>query len=249
MPDSDYASIARYYDSVRPAPDDVWINNIVTLGGIRPDSDVLDVGCGTGRFTLKTARLSAARLYALDSSEQMLKNAVQKDRQRIVHWLIGNAHRLPFRSQSLDCVFMTMVIHHIGPHEKLLREIRRSLRPSGRCLLVTTSHAAIRAHVLRLFPGVVGIDVKRFPAIASLRTAMRGAGFTKVRSHTVRHEQNEMPVQDYLDMVRSKYISTLSLLSERSFESGYRIFEKRLRSLYGKKMKRTLVFTFVVGER
>jgi hypothetical protein len=58
-----------------------------------------------------------------------------------------------------------------------------------------------------------------------------------------------MPVEKYLDMVRNKYISTFDAMGERRFETGLKVFEKKLARAYGKRMTRTLAFTFLTGER
>jgi ubiquinone/menaquinone biosynthesis C-methylase UbiE len=278
---TDYAGIAHYYDEARPEPAGVWIKTIVELAGIVPESRVLDVGCGTGRFAVKVRRHHDGQTYGVDNSVEMLRKAAgsatgedasgetagdgatrrkaradkatrteaSMARRRPVHWIAGDAHSLPLKSDSVDCAYMTMVIHHIEKPGTALREMRRVLRPGGRCLMMTSSHSAIRAHVLRHFPGVVATDLRRFPAIPALKAAMRKAGFKNVRSSLVTHHEEEIPVEKYLAMVRKKYISTFSVMDERRFERGLEVFEERLARLYGKRMRRTLAFTFVTGDK
>jgi len=249
VPRADYSNIVEYYDKVRPGPADVWISTIIELGKIIPDSDVLDIGCGTGRYTTRVAKASGARIYGVDSSIAMLRNALKADKGRTIHWILGDAHSPPLKSDSFDCVYMTMVLHHIEQRDKMLSAIYRILRPGGRCIVATTSHLAIRAHVLRHFPGATAIDLKRFPTIPNLKNAIRKIGFKNVRSSLIRHDEGEIPLDTYLDMVRSKYISTLSLLSESEFRAGLSVFERRMRKLYGDSMRRVLRFTFVTGEK
>ena len=262
MRKTDYSSIANYYDEARPEPADVWIRTIVELAGITPDSSVLDVGCGTGRFAVRVRQHHKGESYGVDSSVEMLKRAAGrrtasagdgraagKAARKPIHWLAGDAHSLPLRSASIDRAYMTMVIHHVEKPGTALREIRRVLRPGGRFLMLTSSHSSIRAHVLRHFPGVVATDLKRFPSIPALKTAMKKAGFRNVRSRLVRHREEEIPVEKYLRMVKSKYISTFTVMDERKFDRGLEVFEKKLARIYGKTMSRTLAFTFVTGEK
>lgn len=249
MPKTNYSDIAEYYDEARPEPANTWIEWIGTLGVLRPGARVLDLGCGTGRFALKTQERHGCEMFGLDSSVEMLAKAAAKDRSGVVRWIAGDAHSPPFRRGSFDSVYMTMVVHHLERLESALRETHNLLSPGGRCLVLTTSHSAIRSHILRYFPGVVAIDLKRFPSIPSLKRAMMRAGFKNVSSRLVRHQEDEVPVERYLDMVRRKYISTFELMDESHFQTGLGVFEDRLRKLYGDKMRRVLMLTFVVGEK
>jgi hypothetical protein len=54
---------------------------------------------------------------------------------------------------------------------------------------------------------------------------------------------------DYLARVRSKFVSTLSLLSEEAFARGYALYEQALRARYGERLPFTRTYTFVVGEK
>jgi ubiquinone/menaquinone biosynthesis C-methylase UbiE len=249
VPKVDYSNIGEHYDRVRPVPARVWISRIVELGGLAPDSDVLDIGCGTGRFTTRVAARSGARLFGVDSSVAMLKNALKSDRKRAIRWVLGDASLLPFRAESFDCIYMTMVVHQIRQRHAFLKSLHRILRPGGKCVIATSSHSSIRAHVLRYFPGVCAIDLERFPSIPFLKNALKKTGFRNVRSSLVKHEEREIPIEDYFEMVRNKYISTLSLLGESKFQAGLAIFERRIRELYGTRMDRVLRFTFVSGEK
>lgn len=246
---ADYSEIAEYYDDARPEPADIWIEAIGTMGAIAPESLVLDLGCGTGRFTVRILKRYSGCTFGLDQSLEMLKRAAEKDAGRSVHWIAGDAHTLPLRSDTFDCVYMAMVIHHVREEAVALEEIRRLLKPGGRCVILTSSHSAIRSHVLRYFPGVVATDVNRFPSIPSLKRSLEKAGFRNVRSRLVRHQEAEMPVEKYLQMVRRKYISTFELMDEEKFRKGLGIFEARLKRLYGDRIQRLLAFTFVLGEK
>lgn len=246
---ADYSAIASYYDKARPAPSDFWISKLVSLGKMEPGSGVLDIGCGTGRYTIKIAGSPGARVFALDNSATMLHRALGSDRGRKIGWVLADANRLPFKQNSFDCVYMTMVLHHIESIDRALKGILRTLEHGGRLVILTSSHSAIRRHPLRNFPGVIAIDLKRFPSIPSLKSAMRHAGFRNVRSFVVTHDEGEIPVDRYCEMVRGKYISTLSLLDERKFETGYKIFRDRITKAHGKRMRRVLSFNFVVGEK
>jgi ubiquinone/menaquinone biosynthesis C-methylase UbiE len=178
----------------------------------------------------------------------MLKQAVTKDKLRSILWVQGDGQQLPFRDSFFDCVYMTMVLHHIDNKEEALREIYRTVRKGGNCVVMTTSHSRIRKHVLKDFPGVIAIDLKRIPPVPFVKKVMREIGFRNVHYHPVCVEE-EIPLDEYLERVRKKYISTLTLLSPEAFRRGFDIFQQKARKKYGTNLRRISGFVFVVGQK
>jgi ubiquinone/menaquinone biosynthesis C-methylase UbiE len=249
IPKTDYSKIADYYDKVRPRPDDVLVSEIVKCGQIGARSTVLDVGCGTGRFTLGLLAVEPFMLFALEPSAEMLKQAFAKDRSKRVLWVRGDGQRLPFRESCFDCVYMTSVIHHIENKRMALQEIHRVLKKGGNCVILTFSHSGLRKHVIHHFPGVTAIDSKRIPTIPCLKNMMREIGFDCVSYHAVKHDEGYTSVDEYLKRVRRKYLSTLTLLKEDAFEKGLKIFERRIRKKYGDQMRRISWFVVITGQK
>jgi len=246
---TDYSQIADYYNKVRAPPVDVWISKIVEYGEINESSKVLDVGCGTGRFPLSIQSSKKPLICSLEPSIDMLKKAAEKDESRKILWVQGDGQKLPFRDDFFDCVYMTLVIHHIEDKELALKEIHRTLKKGGDCVVMTTSHYRAKRHILRYFPGVVAIDLKRLPTVPHLKSIMVEIGFRNVHYHMLRYEEGSLPTDEYLDRVRKKYISTLTLLSEEQFKRGIKIFEEEVREKYGKQIRRIIGFDFVVGKK
>jgi SAM-dependent methyltransferase len=247
-PRTDYSRIAKYYDKVRQEPARIWLSKIVEYGEIDASCNVLDFGCGTGRFVHPLSSAREAAFCALELSREMLKQAVAKDRTKHILWVLGDGQWLPFQEDIFDCVYMTMVLHHIENKRRALQEIYAALKKSGRCVIMTTSHSRIRKHVLNDFPGVTSIDLKRFLSVPSLKKTMRAIGFRDVHYHVLQHYE-DVVTDEYLERVRNKYISTLTLLNEDAFQKGFRIFEQRLRLKHGDRFRRIFGFVFVVGRK
>lgn len=231
----DYSDIARYYDKVRITQPDYlkfWSSKIAQYGCIDKNSRVLDIGCGTGRFTLMLSKITNAEVHAIEPSEKMLAEAKKKDKNKRIIWRLGGAEKLPFPKMYFDCVYMTFVFHHIKNRKKALSEMYRVLKQKGRCVIMTTSYGHIRRSPLYLFPGLAEIDLGRFPSLPEFKKILKNVGFKDVHYHIDRYEKNRYAIDDYLKRVKSKHVSTLSVLSEKEFERGYNIFEKRLREKY-----------------
>jgi SAM-dependent methyltransferase len=249
IPKTDYSQVAKYFDRVRPLPSDVLISKIIEYGKLNANHKVLDVGCGTGRFPLRISDVRNVSLCALEPSIEMLKQAVRKDESRRILWVRGDGQRLPFQDKVFDCVYMTAVIHHIENKEMVLQEIYRILKTGGRCAIMTFSHSRIKKHVTRDFPGVVSTDLKRVPSVPSLKKMMTLTGFREVAYHVAKVDEGYVSTDYYLNRVRNKYISTLSLLSEDEFKKGLKIFEERIRRRYGSRIRYISWFVFLVGRK
>jgi len=249
VPKTDYSKIVEYYDKVRPIPDDIWLSKIIEYGKIDSNCAILDVGCGTGRFPQVLLTMKNPVVYALEPSIEMLKQAVAKDESRNILWIRGDGQKLPFKNDSFNCVYMTLVLHHIENKKMALQEIHRTLKKSGNCVIMTNSHSRLKKHVLRDFPGVMAIDLKRFPSMPSLRKIMIKIGFRDVHHHFVKQGEEHVPAEEYLERVRNKYISTLTLLSEEAFQRGFKIFQRRVHKKYGAQIRRIIGFDFVVGKK
>ncbi len=100
----------------------------------RPFGDALEIGSGTGYFSLNLAQMGAIeRLTATDISPGMLSTLAATARRLglAVETEVTDAEVLPFDDESFDLVFGHAVLHHIPDLDQALREFRRVLRPGG----------------------------------------------------------------------------------------------------------------------
>jgi SAM-dependent methyltransferase len=89
---------------------------------------VLEIACGTGRFSAMLASADAD-VTGLDISEAMLVQGREKARRSGVddhlEFIRGDASRLPFPDDHFDAVLAMRFFHLIPNPERYLREIRR----------------------------------------------------------------------------------------------------------------------------
>lgn len=107
------------------------------IGAPSPDEVVLDVGCGTG------AALEAFGCPAVPVGMDDHREALRFVDRDLVRRVQGRATRLPFRSSSVDRVFLLDVAEHVGDDEAVFREIRRVLRRSGFAIVHVPAHPAL----------------------------------------------------------------------------------------------------------
>lgn len=252
---ADYSSIASTYDAGRQLLDGTirqWVSLIRDRGKITPGSLCMDLGCGTGRFTIPLAEMTGAQVVGVDLSAEMLAEALAKPGADRVWWVRSDAQDLAFQSGEFQCVFMSLLLHHVDDVQRVMSECRRILWPGGVCLVRTTGHDDTETMpVYRFFPRVAEIDRNRLPEIGVIENGMRQAGFGEVRREKV--VQRLVDSADaYLDKMRRKNISALTLLSEEEFTRGLRDLEDHFRSIGDEAALAEVAeeqMTLVIGEK
>jgi len=107
------------------------------IAEIQPAQTILEVGCGTGFFTIPAARAIGDKgwLIALDASSGFLEEVSKKVRDaelKNVVILQRDALKTKLDSESVDKVLLFGVIPFpLLPLDKLLPEVHRLLRPQG----------------------------------------------------------------------------------------------------------------------
>ncbi len=96
--------------------------------------DALEIGSGTGYFSLNLMQLGAIeRLTATDISPGMLGRLSETAATLglTVETVATEAEQLPFEDESFDLVCGHAVLHHIPDLDQAFAEFRRVLRPGG----------------------------------------------------------------------------------------------------------------------
>ncbi len=100
------------------------------FAGIDGGQRVLDVGCGPGALTTElVARLGAARVSAVDPSEQFVAAARERHPGVVVQQ--AAAENLPFEDASFDAALAQLVVHFMSDPVAGLREMARVTRAGG----------------------------------------------------------------------------------------------------------------------
>jgi SAM-dependent methyltransferase len=113
------------------------------------NADVLDVGVGTGYFTVKIYRKIRRKLpkvcfYAMDATPAMLI-ALKKKRVGIVPFLgvaeniegsIKEARKYFSIPRKFDAAFSTLMLHHSVEPEKVFESIKKVLKKGGKAIVI-----------------------------------------------------------------------------------------------------------------
>ena len=96
---------------------------------------VLDMGCGSGRFSFALGEFGAAEVVGVDYGERGLKVAhdiVHKSGIKNIHFQKANIIDLPFQDESFDFVFSHGTLHHTEDMEQGIAEMVRVTKPGGK---------------------------------------------------------------------------------------------------------------------
>jgi cytosine/adenosine deaminase-related metal-dependent hydrolase/SAM-dependent methyltransferase len=167
--------------------------------------DVVDLGCGTGRWLEVLQKCDARSLLGVDFSREMLDLAASKlgAAARLVH---GNCGEVPLADNSADLVLCNFVLSYIEDAEALLKRVRWALRPGG-TLCITDIH----------------------PGTASALNWRRGGGpkgdFREIFT-------SQRPIEEVLSICKYAGLHVRVRLEPRFGEPEQRIFEGNGRGEY-----------------
>lgn len=180
------------------------------------ESQVLEVGCGTGNYILALQSLVGCACWGIDPSEKMLAHA--RACSSAVQFRLARAERLDLETDSCDLVFTVDVIHHVSDRPAYFCQAQRVLKPQGRICTATDSEWIIRHRrpLAAYFPETIEVELGRYPHIADLKAMMEEAGFCGIDEHMVELPYLLTDIQAY----RDKTFSTLHLIPEQAFRRG-----------------------------
>ncbi|MBP6013353.1 MAG: class I SAM-dependent methyltransferase [Alphaproteobacteria bacterium] len=217
--DYDQTEMPETYDRGRTPPDgvlDMWMDRI-EAGVIRPVSSIIDLGCGTGRFTELLAKRFNAATIGIDPSSKMLTQARAKPPSARVTYLQGAGEQLPCADQSADLIFSSMAFHHFKSPPLVARECHRVLRKTG-VVCIRNSTRGHGSPYEAFFPNYSQTLVA-LPAATEIIDAFTHNGFDLSSHETVAHKMAES-VADLAEKASFRADSTLIRLSNEDFERG-----------------------------
>lgn len=124
MPDRDW------WRALWPDPE-----RVLRSSGIAPGMTVLDLCCGDGWFTVTLARVTGARVYALDLGPATLEAAqaaAAREGVSGIEWILGDARELgALTPEAVDYALIANSFHGVEDQGGLARAVAAVLKPDG----------------------------------------------------------------------------------------------------------------------
>lgn len=226
--DYDVTDIPKGYDRGRDHGPEVialWMARVADARRQRRGGTILDLGCGTGRFSPALAHECQATVVGIDPSHKMLALARQKPGRRVVY-VRAHGEAIPLQDGSIDTIFISMAFHRFADPARSVRECGRVLARDGVLLLRAGTKDRVTAYpYVPYFPTSVPLLLARLPSVATVENTFQAAGF--------RVETSEQVVQQ-IAPTQSRYADKLAAGGDSILASlPYSVFAEGLAALRG----------------
>src|SRR5215207_4619967 len=182
--DYDATNIAVAYDQGRnhgPEIRNLWMDVISSHLRDQQLRTIVDVGCGTGRFSEALAIHFDASVIGIDPSKTMLAQARTKLHDSRVRYVRGCGEAIPLFNKSADLVFISMVFHHFDDPSLFARECHRVLRQTGTVFLRAGTTEQIPSYpYVPFFPESRPLLEGTLCSTATIREVFERAGFETI---------------------------------------------------------------------
>lgn len=184
--------------------------------------NVLDMGCGSGRFTIGFAQLGVEKVIGVDLGHTGINvggKISEKLGLRNIKFIESNVLSLPFDDETFDFVFCKGVLHHTGNLEKGLDEFYRILKKDGNGFiylygtggLFWDSRTKMR-EVMKKIPMNYTNKVLEILGMPPKRYVFADSWYVPIEEHISRERlENYLKSQNYLKIERVEHTGTFDL--------------------------------------
>lgn len=108
--------------------------------GLKEKMTFLDIGCSLGFYSFYASSIVGEKglVYALDMSPdfvEYVKNKADKKEIKNIKTIVSDAQKTGLPSESVDMVFLHLVLHDIQDKPAVMREFNRILKKNGRLVV------------------------------------------------------------------------------------------------------------------
>lgn len=143
----DYLRVYNYRDEQGAAHE---VHEMISWLKLDPGAQVFDLCCGMGRHSLSLAE-KGYEVTGMDLSDVLLDEAKKEDGAEKIRWVQGDMRELPFEDEAFDAVVNLFTsfgyFKEDSEHVRVLKEIRRVLRPGGRFIIDFMNPPHVERHL------------------------------------------------------------------------------------------------------
>lgn len=169
-----YDAIGKTYDTTRK-DDPTIVEELWKMLQLPVPAALLDIACGSGNYTTAMQR-KGVECTGIDISEEMLSKARVKSQE--VHWIKGDARRLPCQNKQFDGAICVLATHHIQDLTACFAEAYRVLKQGSSFVLFTFTVEQMQGYWLwEYFPRIMERGCEQIAALGAQEQRLQQAGF------------------------------------------------------------------------
>jgi ubiquinone/menaquinone biosynthesis C-methylase UbiE len=170
-----YDYIGKTYNATRRA-DPFLFGRMLHHLNPRREGNYLDIGCGTGNYTIEFDK-KGFRFTGVDPSLEMLTKA--RLRSSRIEWVEGSAEEISFKRDTFDGIIASLTLHHWKNLQKGFSQLHSLLKPGGSMVIFTATPEQMEGYWLtHYFPKMLRDSAVLMPAMHTLENIFTAVGFT-----------------------------------------------------------------------
>ena len=186
-----YDKIGLDYNNTRKA-DPFLVERLVHHLAPEKRKKYLDIGCGTGNYTIALSQ-KGFDFVGVDPSIEMLKVANLKS--HAIDWQNGKSEEIPFEDCFFDGAMATLTIHHWSSLKLGFDELFRVLTHEGKLVIFTSTPKQMEGYWLNhYFPKMLKDSMIQMPQLDIVRKYLKESGFeiTSTESYFVKPDLKDL---------------------------------------------------------
>ena len=120
----------------------IWKRNLINMMSPYSNSNLIDVGCGTGdigKLFLDNTKIDLT-ITCVDPNKAMITKGKEKlNKYKGIDWIVAPAEKLPILNNTFDYYTISFGLRNTKSIDKALSEAYRVLKPGGRFLCLEFS--------------------------------------------------------------------------------------------------------------
>lgn len=232
-----YDRIGQGYNLTRKA-DPYLVSRL--LFHLEPDAQgrYLDIGCGTGNYTVKLHQ-GGYQFIGVEPSQEMLDKA--RATSTSIQWLQGKAEAIPLENKSINGTIASLTLHHWSSLETGFKEVCRVMKPGARLVIYTSTPEQMQGYWLNhYFPKMLEASIVQMPSYDLVESSLLKSSFQilSTEAYAIRADLEDLFLyagkqrpELYLDPQVRKGISSFAALAHaEEVKLGLETLEKDIAS-------------------
>lgn len=162
----DFDIRAKYYNRYRKA-DTRLVKEIIRLLDVKSNSTILDVGAGTGNYSVSIADMGY-HIMALEPEKKMIDQCSDNR----INWINSSVYSIPLENNSVDGAIIINVIHHFKDIERAFQEIKRVVGKGTIVILTFDSAIACKQWIFDYWPALVEYEYTNYMEFEYLKCCL-----------------------------------------------------------------------------